>query len=522
MGSSYDIVNDSAFFRDWYDGLLELPPDVELIADETLQGLRKTSKKLIKNNFIASSAQLAYVNTILGGKINLEVTGASDTFENQISRLIGDNFNGMDISRQYSLSQIAEQIISGAFADGDILINLPRDKRSKKKIKTYVELIEASRIKTPPKHKQNNLVKEGVEYYESGRLKGYWVISRKKQMEKVNYYTANDADFDFYPAYKTSGGITRRVSWLFKAPLNLRPNQSRGIPVLTGVMGLLRYFNQYLEAVLVGSRVAACFAGFIKTNDPAGARKSLSESSTDTAAKAKGNKLTKLTPGILSYLRPNEDITFSSPNRPSDNFDSFVLRLSKFVAMGIRIPYQNFFLDFAEANYSNYRGGSLETERNINRWKRDLEDCLRWIIFTYFQEGLATRDIKGTLKGLTLKITFPVYKTLDEEKTARARRLNQQTGNTSVHREQAGLGQSYEQLKEELDQEALDEVERQAKVLQRQKELSEELDIIFPDQVVEGDTDDRDTSGSRREGEEEGSDLDEDDAKERRKEDGNW
>lgn len=513
--STYDIVNDSPFFKGWHDGLLELAPDIELEEDQTLIGLRKTSSKLIKNNFIASSAQLAYINTILGGKIELDVLNVSESFEKEVKRVFGMTMNGLDINRQYSLSQIAEQIITGAFAHGDILINLPRDKRHLGKIKTYVELVEASRIKTPPKHKSNNLVKEGVEYYESGRLKGYWAIKRKKQQEKINYYTAQDNDFDFFPVYKKDGGVTRKVCWLFKAPLNLRANQSRGIPVLTGLMELLRYFNQYLEAVLIGSRVAACFSAFVKSPNPVQARKSLVEGSEDSGVYVKGKKIHKLQPGTIAFMKSTDDITFASPNRPSDNFDTFVMRLARFASMTIRIPYEQFFLDLSSTNYSSWRGGSLETERNVNRWKRDLTDCLRWIIMTNLQEALVTRELKGTLKGMTLQITLPVYKTLDEEKTARSRKLNLQTGSTSQHRVQAGLGKDYDELQEELTVEALDKVERLAKVLVKQKELEEEHDIIFPDQVEE----DRETP--KREGEQGGTDLDDEDAKERRKEDGN-
>jgi len=518
MPSSYDIINDSPYFKNWFDGLHELAPDTELEEDQTLIGLRKTSLKLIKNNFIASAAQLAYINTVLGGKITLDVLSTSKSFEKEVKRVFGETMNGLDINRQYSLTQIAEQIVAAAFAHGDILINLPRDKRHLGKIKTYVELVEASRIKTPPKYKNNNLVKEGVHYYESGRIKGYWVIKRQKQQEKINYYTAQDSDFDFFPVYKKDNDITRRVCWLFKAPLNLRPNQSRGIPVLTGIMELLRYIDQYLEAVLVGSRVAACFAAFVKSNNPVQARKSLVESDNDASVYVKGKRIHKLQPGTIASMKNTDDIVFATPNRPSDNFDTFVLRLFKSVAMNLRIPYEQMFLDLSQTNYSSWRGGSLETERNVNRWERDLEDCLRWIVMTFLQEALVTRELKGTLKGMTLQITFPVYKTLDEEKTSRARRLNLDNGSTSQHREQAGLGKNYEQLQEELTKEALDNVEKEAKILIRKKELEEEHDIIFPDQVKE----DRDTSGSRREGEEKESDLDDEDAKERRKDDDNW
>ena len=521
MSSSYDVVNESAYFKDWYDGLLELPPDAELEQDQSLIQLRKSSAKLIKNNFMAASSQLAYVNTILGGKIKLGVADTNKSFEEEVQRVLDANTVGMDINRQYSLSQIAEQIITGSFDGGDILINLPRDSRYKGKIKTYIELIEASRIKTPPKHRDNHLVREGVHYHESGRLKGYWVIKNTKLNDKyVTYYTAQDDDFKFFPAYKSDGELTRKVCTLFKSPLNLRPGQSRGIPVLTPVMGLLRYFSQYLEAVLIGSRVAACFSAFVTSANPAEAIKSMSGSGEDSIVTTAGKKLVKLQPGTISYLKMNESITFASPNKPSDNFDTFVLRLAKFVAMTLRIPYEQIFLDLSQTNYSSWRGGSLETSRNINRWKRDLDSTLRWILFTFLQEALVTRELKGSLKGMTLKITFPVYKTVDEEKTARADRLNLQSESTSQQRIQAGMGESLEELQDEQEKEALRKVETEGKVLIEKKKLSEEYGIIFDGQA-EKDKESRDTSGSRRKGEEGGEDLDKEDADERRKTDGN-
>lgn len=519
MSSSYDVANESTYFKTWYNGLFELTPDKELIEDQTLIRLRKTSRKLIKNNFIAAGAQQAYVNTILGGKIKIGVLTDNEKLKEEVERVFGIALNGVDINRQYSLSQITEMIINSAFADGDILINLPIDKRKKTGLQTYVELVEASRIKTPPKHKTNPLVRAGVEYYSSGRLKGYWIIKIKKQAKYVTYVTANDNDFEFFPAYKKDENIARRVCWLFKAPLNLRPDQSRQIPVMTSIMGLLRYFNQYLEAVLIGSRVAACFSAFVKSNNPVQARKSLEEDDEDPNISAKGKKLTKLQPGLISYLRTNEDITFATPNRPSDNFDNFVLRLARFIAMTLRLPYEQMFLDLSETNYSSWRGGSLEVERNINRWRRDLDAVLRWIIFTFLREALVKNMIKSPLKGLTLQITFPKYKSLDEEKSARARRMDLNDSVTSLQHVSDELGTDRTQLDAELDNETDVAVDREARKLIRQKEWSAREDIIFEGQEPE---EERDTSESRREGESEEEDLSEEEKRERRKEDANW
>ena len=109
---------------------------------------------------------------------------------------------------------------------------------------------------------------------------------------------------------------------------------------------------------------------------------------------------------------------------------------------------------------------------------------------------------------------------MDEEKTARADRLNLQSESTSQQRIQAGMGESLEELQDEQEKEALRKVETEGKVLIEKKKLSEEYGIIFDGQA-EKDKESRDTSGSRRKGEEGGEDLDKEDADERRKTDGN-
>ncbi len=513
MASSFNTVNESAYTDDWFDGIRELTADSELIEDRTLPKLRQHSNNLIKNNFIASGAQLAYVNTILGGALSVSFDSKNKKLRKEAGEVFDSFKNNVDICREMNIDQLAEMIINSAFANGDVLINLPVDKRYTGKTKTYVELIEASRIKTPPKHRNNSLVKEGVHYYENGRLKGYWVITIKNETRAVSYYTAQDEDFQFFPVYKKSGSITRKVCHLFKAPLNLRPNQSRQIPVLTGIMGLLKYFNQYLEAVLIGSRVAACFSAFVKSANPAQSRKAIVEAGEKTTVGTKGKKLTKLRPGTISYIGLQEDITFASPNKPSDNFDAFVLRLVRFVSMELRIPYEQMFLDLSSASYSSWRGGSLETARNINKWRRDLTWVLKWIILTNLREAVVNGSITSSLKDLDIQIIFPKYKSLDEEKTARAQKTTLGSTITSKQQVIAENGDDYEKIQKDLDEEMETDVNREAKRLILQKELSEKHDIVFLDTVKKEET---------SEDPEDSEDLDEDDKKEKRKQDGNW
>jgi len=509
--SEYAPVNASP-----YSGFdltsVEKTADYELSENMTFEKLRVISRKFIKNNFIAAGAQQAYLTSIVGGSITIDIDSKSDALRVDAEKIWDE------VKSYFDVSDFSEMLISEMFAAGDCLVNIYLDKNAKTKLKTRVEVIEASRVQTPPKHSKSPFVKLGVQYTKDlKKVVGYWVLQPKKDTKSTGiYHKYGDKDYKFYSRVRQSGSVTRVVTELVKAPLNLRPGQSRQYPILTPIMELMNYKNQYLEAVLIGARVAACFSGFVTTNNPAMARKALSDD--DPNVRTKGGKLTKLQPGTLSYLRPNETITFASPNKPADNFDTFLLRLAKYMSMYLRMPYEIFFLDLSSVNYSSWRGGSLEVMRNIARWRRVITRVLNIIIDTYFMEAKYRKLLRGSEKSVRAKIRFPHYKSLDEEKTARANKVSLTNGTTSVVRICDENGVDFSELQEELDNEMRLRIDREARELKLKKEYSEKFGIVFPEDQIQ----DRDTSNQRREGESEDSNLDEEDKKERRKEDGNW
>lgn len=492
--SEFNIVNDSPYVSNWFGSADEKSADYELEEDLSLIRLRQSSKKLIKNNFIAAGIQQTYINTVIGGSVKLDLETKAVNQYDKTFEVLDEMSKTLDIERKMNVTALAEILVANSFQDGDVLINLPLDAKGE----TYVELVDASRIRTRPKDANNPLVVEGVEYYENGSVKGYWITKVNKKKRTFYYY--RDEDFDFYPRRKKYKSGSRVVCDLFKAPLNLRVGQTRQYPLLTPLMELLRYKNQYLEAVLIGARVAACFSGFVKTNNPARAQKSLEDGITN------GSKLTKLKPGTLSYLKPNEDITFAAPNKPSDNFDSFLLRLCKLIGMTMRIPYAMLFLDLSETTYSSWKGGSFEVERNVNRWREELNKTIVWILKTKLVEAKSKKLINVSLKGLTLSLRFPKFKVVDEEKTARANRLDLENKITSKRRISDETGHDFEELQRELTEEMEIETRREAERLKLQQELEEELGIFFPESETR----------------ERGSKFTEEEKIDRRKDDGNW
>jgi capsid protein len=422
----------------------------------------------------------------------------------------------VDLGRTQTLTQFNEMIVAAAYADGDVLVVVPTDKK-RKGIQTYLDVIEASRIKTRPKDAKNILVREGVEYYADGRLKGYWVIKPKRYNKPLTYHTAKNTDFEFFPVFKESGSLNRRVAWMFSAVTTKRPAQSRQVPVLTASMELLRYYGKYFEAVLVGARVAACFSAFVKTTNPSNAQKALG----DEVNPRTGRRLSKLQPGLISYLRPNESIEFASPNKPSDNFDKFILRMQRVYSMQQQMPYEILFLDLAETNYSSWRGGNLKVEQNIGRWQGETTNITDWYLRTIIGEAVTKNLVDGSIKGLRLKVRYPKFKTLDEEKTERANktRLGNETSSKQMITDEQGT--DWIDLQQELDDEMVVDTTREAKRLKLQKDFEEELDITFLDTPQESDGESQNDARDGEKPEKDGS-VSEDDKKERRKTDGNF
>jgi capsid protein len=273
----------------------------------------------------------------------------------------------------------------------------------------------------------------------------------------------------------------------------------------------LKNMDDYAEAVIVGARVAACFAAFISTSNPNAAQKSM-----QTAVEPGDTRPphTRLQPGTIMYLRPNEIASFASPNKPSDNHDAFVLRSYKTISMAFRIPYILAFLDTEQVSYSSWRGAVLDSFKLVQRWRRDLTDITLWIVNTLILEGMADGKIRGGLSTASMKVRWPSIGILDPEKEARSAKIDIDNKVKSRQMICDERGVDYEDVLREREEEELLEIELQAKILKLKKDKETSLGIIFPDTIQPADSA-ADVNG-------ESDQPDPEAAKEKRKADGNW
>lgn len=511
MATGFKAARNSAYNMSW-DVLAEMSADKELSDADTLITLRRRSKQLTKDSAIVAGVQQAILN-IVGTPNSFIVDSTSNVQAKQAQEVVDEAMEDCTIDNK-TIHKAIEEIVACSVTDGDILVSLPID-RKRKGTKTVLELIEAQRVRTPTEEIRNDKVRNGVKYDDEGRVLGYYV----KKSDKIDRYGDTKKNYDFYPRVRTSNGVSRVVTRLFKSPLNSRPTGSRQYPLITPVIPLLKQMDDYLEAVIVGARVAACFAAFVTSNNPAGAFGGFTTDAdgtvTDPQDADETRRVSKLFPGMVAYLKQNESITFASPNRPNDNVDAFLVRLAKTAAMYLRIPYEILFLDLTESNYSSWKGASNELKKLTQRWRRELNDIIGWYLQTVVLENIVYGRIRGDINQITIKKRWPSHGLLDPEKEARANGLALKNGTTSPQRICEEEGNSYEEVQAELLEDELNAVERRAEVLKRMKELEEKYGIEFQ---IEGKTEERERE--KRPGE--GDELDEDEKKERRKEDGNW
>lgn len=436
--SAFNEVNDNPYLpnKHWMaSGAVEKDADMELMDNHSLSTLHKISSDLCKNSFIGVTGQVATINLVVGNNISIRLIYDDKEVERKLNKDLEDKLKIIDIDEEKSYQSIIEMIVSSAYEKGDVLISLIYDDTRTSKSKIAIELIEAGRIETPAEKQFDANVRNGVVFNDIGKVTGYWV--RKLQKSTFDNIGSNlsIANYTEMPKYKTVNGITKRVLYLYKASLNLRPNQSRMIPILTPSMGLIRYAGSMYEAILIGIRVAACFVGVVTTDNVAGTKNALANygGSGGSEGSKKGTAVETIPfkPNTLMFAGRGSGVHFGTGGKAPDNMVPFLNQIMGFVAMQHRMSYSQFTLDLSNVNYSSFRGGTTEANRMTSRWQRDLKFVTEWVVMETLKETKLNGDVNFNLSKTSIEVSFPDVSSLDPEKQMKADALEIDTDASS-------------------------------------------------------------------------------------------
>lgn len=375
------------------------------------------------------------LNTLVNNAVGWGITGAPKGNQ-AVGRLWKDWIKVCDFYGRLDLYGLQELAVRTMFHLGEVFIvfRTARLAEGDLGIPLRLQLIDPGMLAT---HLTARNIVNGIEYDDDGRPARYhFRRSRAGQawttMETVDFAAAD-------------------VVHLFAQD---HVGQRHGNSAFEPIIKRLGDIDEAVEAEIVRKNIEACFVGLITpAADDAGADESFGDIEPD-----QGDvrfEAETLEPGMLTRLRPGEDVKFGDPKASGGLNDIVKLALMS-AAAGAGVTYEHVSGDLSNVNYSSYRAGSLEFQRSIGRLQFNtiIPVCLERI-WSRFQVEARER---GRMPARSYEMTWtpPPFESVDPVKEANGQILLMQAGLESRRKLVNARGYDFAELMAEIaeDQQA--------------------------------------------------------------------
>ena len=343
------------------------------ITDRTSRDVvRARARDLERNSDIAQSVLHAYKRNVVGKGYTLRAKSGDDTLNKEIEKAWKRwcKAQNCDVTGEQSFNQMLRMAVDRKKVDGGLLFLFRYTEGGVVPFKLQaLEVDELDTSHTAP-HEKGNRVVGGIEYNKHRRPVGYWIrqyeIEGWQMLEPV-YIPAKDVYF-----FKTKK----------------RPSQLREISDMAPTITRVRDTNEFITAVSVKERIAACLAVFIKKAVPTGGF-GRGGVKTETGMDYEGKKLT---PGMIQSLGAGDEIQVVDPKSAGSDATAFLKTQQGLIAAGQGLSYEAVSRDMTGATYSSARQNAIEDE---STYAEDVE-----LLTDFMSEVYETFVISGYLTGL--------------------------------------------------------------------------------------------------------------------------
>lgn len=238
-----------------------------------------------------------------------------------------------------------------------------------------------------------------------------------------------------------------------------RPSQIREMSDMAPTLTRIRDINEYMVAVSVKERIAACLAVFIKKLNPnggLGGRNSAGADSRNTSSKGKNYDGKTLYPGMIRELNVNEDVVTINPSGQATDAANFVKLQQRLLAAGQGISYEATSRDMSEVNYSSARQGNIEDDLEYTEDAELIEEFMSEVYESFvnclYLTGLIEMKDFWSKKALYLKhewVKAP-KRWIDPVKEATANKIALATGQKTLKDIAAENGRDWKELVDEI------------------------------------------------------------------------
>lgn len=434
--SNYDAATSDRLQGRW----TRLNASAELTDRVDRDTIRARARDLERNSDLQNSALRAFRRNVIGSGINVQVTTKDQSLNTTIEKLWKKwcKARNCDVTGTQSLSAIMRMCMQRKIVDGGFLIlKIYTDQGFLPFQLQVLEVDDLDNNQFKAKHKGNRVI-GGIEFNRYNRAQGYWI--KQYSVDGLQYEPSVYVEAENVIFYYTK-----------KRPTQIR-EMSDMAPTLTRVKDV----NEFMNAVTVKEKIAACFAAFIKRINPANGfgstRNNINKGTEEISYEGK-----RIVPGMMFELNPGEDVEFSNPSGQSTDASAFIKLQEKMIGAGHGLSYEAISRDLSDTTYSSARQGLIEDDLTYDEEREGIEQQVldeiyeTFIISCFLHGDLDVPDFWENKEDYMSHewITQP-RRWIDPYKEANANAIALKTGQKTFQQLQKESGRDWKQVVDEI------------------------------------------------------------------------
>lgn len=380
-----------------------------------------------------------------------------------------NNRDDCDIQGEFCWHDFERYAMRSMLLDGDIVfLGLGDDLQGNG---GKLQAIEAHSIRTSTRVDDTVL---GVTKDKYGRRLKYWIIQDPIE--------PHDTRESATPVDVRDENNLRTLFHIYRPD---RTTQTRGVTALAPIFAVAGMRDDIQFAKLVQQQVASCFAVFRKRqyipNDPHSDTPSYGMSETESTETGT-RYIENIAPGMEIVGAPGEELQGFSPDIPGQGYEFQFKEMLTTIGVNLGLPLCLVLMDGSETNFSGWRGAVDEARKGFRSNQRNLIQRLhtpvyQWKLSHWIEEderlqALLAEDPKIRLAAH--KWNAPTWQYIDPVGDAQGDMLRTQNALTSRRRLHAERGQDWEEVAEEI-------VEDAAFMVRKAKEAATKINSEFSD-----------------------------------------
>jgi len=319
---------------------------------------RRRSRHAVLTNPYAKRAIDILVSNVVGEGHRLIAMTGDEEFNEQVEDLWELWSEQVDVSGKLNFAALERLAFRSMIEGGDAFIRM-RTRRPEDGLVVPLQLqvFESEQVPVTKNESFNNdRILAGIQFGPLGNIKFY------------HMHKSHPGDFTLaQDLQKTIGTTPVQASEVIHLHDVRRPNEVRGLPVLSQSLIQLSDLDRYMDAELVRKKAAALIGGFI--HQPIDQIDKNPFLSVQGEGVDEDFHIEPMEPGSFPILPPGYDVRFSSPADVGPNFKEFLKQQLMMVAIAVNVTFEQLTGDASSVNERTIRATMLEFKRIAEQYQ---------------------------------------------------------------------------------------------------------------------------------------------------------